>query len=699
MSILYVASIICLAAIAVPGTLSLWAAGVPLSWSVSCSPLIGLTLLAVVGQLLALAGIASSPLLIFGIEAVIVVAVFAVTRALGLRQLRMPRIPLWMPLVYAVIGAALGYNLFVSRIGSPDALFQAYDVTQHLNIIQSMSESGRFTSLGVNPYMSAADAGIAPVDYSGFYPAAWHALCALVVMVSGVATTVSINASMFVMCAVAFPLAVLALIAALFPDNKKAQLIGAVVCLAFVSFPWNLLTFGPVYPNVAGYCLVPAAMAAFVSLLSDGHDASGRARLGIILLASALGLALCHPSAIFTCVVILSPYVVHRICDACDACDEKGAKLPVKLGLSFAFVAFVAAFWIACYKLPAFRDTVSHTWKPYAWAWQEIVNILLLSHTFGFYTETAAQYALAALVVFGFLKCAFTRGKRWMGVSYLLTCYILVIAATHNDELKQLVAGFWYTDPMRLASVCVIAAIPLAVLGMDWLHRVLCRLLDRYNAPLGRATRTRALGCAVAALFLVVNFMPSFNLAGTHRTYTDEEYKKYGDLEDRDRPVKSLSTTFGDYRQIASDIYTYNEPLDSTERVFLSKVQELVGEGDLIVNDPMDGSFLAYGVYGMRMYYRNFTGFGGSDETDVSRTLRLHLNEYTENNEVKAAVEETGARYVLVMRGTKAEASFIDLRGDYDQSLFCGITSITEETPGFKLLLKTGSMALYEIER
>lgn len=696
MTLLYITSIICIALIAVPGTLCLRAIGLPLAWALSCSPLVGLTMLAAIGQVLALAGIASGPLLIFGIEAFVLAVIFAVTRALKLKEIQMPRIELWILLPYVLIGAALGYNLFVSRLGSPDALFQAYDVTQHLNIIEAMSESGRFTSLGVNPYMSAADAAIAPIDYSGFYPAAWHALCALTIMISGAQTTVAINASMFVICAIAFPLAELAFISALFPNSKKSQLIGAVVCLAFVSFPWNLLTFGPVYPNVAGYCLVPAAMAIFVALLSDGHEASDRVRLALALLTAAIGLALCHPSAIFTCIVILSPYCVHRIC---DACNEKGAKLPVKAGFSAAFVAFVLAFWFACYRLPAFHDTVSHVWKPFAWVWQEFVNILLLAHTFGFYSETAAQYVLAALVVFGFVKCAFARGKRWICASYLVSCYILLIAATHSDELKQLVAGFWYTDPMRLASVCVLAAIPLAVLGMDWLYTLLRRLVERYNAPLGRATRARALGGVLAALFLVLNFMPSFNLAGTHHTYTAEEYQKYGKLEDRDRPVKSLSTTFGDYRQIASDIYGTQQPLDSTERVFLSKALELIDEDGLIINDPMDGSFLGYGVYGMRMYYRNFTGFDGSGETEASRTLRLHLNDYADNEVVKSAVEATDARYVLVLRGNGSEAGFINLRDDYDQSLFAGITSITEDTPGFKLLLKTGPMALYEIER
>ena len=696
MTVLYIAALVCFATLCIPGTLCLKAAGIPLAWASSCSPLIGLAMLALVGQALALVGIASSPVLIFGIEALLVAVVFAARRALKLEDMKLPEMPIWMPLVYVVIGAALGYNLFISRLGSADALFQAYDVTQHLNLIKSMVDSARFTSLGVNPYMSVADATIAPVDYSGFYPAAWHALCALVIMICGVQTTVVINASMFVFCAIVFPLAMLAFISAIFPGSRKAQFIGALTCLAFVSFPWNLVIFGPVYANVAGYCMLPAAGAFFVVLFSDGHKTPDRVFLAIALLGGSLGLALCHPSAIFTCIVLLAPYCVHRIC---DACNDKGTRLPVKLGFSAAFIAFVAAFWLVCYNLPAFHDTVSHTWKPYVWAFQEIVNILLCVPTFGFFEEEGAQYVLGAIVVFGLVKSLFTPKKRWMAASYLLACYIMLIVATHKDEFKQLIGGFWYTDPMRIASMCAIAAVPLATLGIEWLHSLVCRLLDRYNAPLGRTTRMRAAGCALAALFLVVNFMPSFNLAGTHRKYTDDEYRLYGSLEDRDRPVKSLNTTFGDYRKIASEIYSKNSPLDSTERVFISKVLDIVGSDDLIINDPMDGSFLTYGMYDMRVYYRNFTGISGNSDTETSQTLRLHLSEYATNDDVKEAVEEVDAHYVLIMRGTGSEAGFINLRGDYDQSLFTGITSITEDTPGFKQLLKTGSMALYEIER
>ena len=122
-------------------------------------------------------------------------------------------------------------------------------------------------------------------------------------------------------------------------------------------------------------------------------------------------------------------------------------------------------------------------------------------------------------------------------------------------------------------------------------------------------------------------------------------------------------------------------------------------EGSLVVNNPMDGSFLAYGIYDLRVYYRNFVGFGGDNETDESKAIRLHLSEYATNVEVQEAVEKVDAKYVIVLRGSEDEASFIDLRDDYDPTLFCGITSITEETPGFSLVLKTGFMELYEIER
>ena len=113
----------------------------------------------------------------------------------------------------------------------------------------------------------------------------------------------------------------------------------------------------------------------------------------------------------------------------------------------------------------------------------------------------------------------------------------------------------------------------------------------------------------------------------------------------------------------------------------------------------MDGSFLAYGINGLRIYYRNFVGFGGSNESEESRIIRQRLCDYTTDPEVQAAVESLDAKYVLVMRGDENQSGFINLRGDYDAELFSGISSITDTTPGFTCVTEIGRLKLYQINR
>lgn len=158
--------------------------------------------------------------------------------------LEFPWVKLWVPLLYVLIGAALGYNLFVSRIGSFGALFHAYDVTWHLSVIQSFADSGTLTCLRASPYLGASEVAIAPVDYSGFYPAAWHMLCTLITMMIHASVPTVINASMFVFAGIVSPLSSLALLISLFPHENRIGILGAFVCLAFVGFPGIYLCSG-----------------------------------------------------------------------------------------------------------------------------------------------------------------------------------------------------------------------------------------------------------------------------------------------------------------------------------------------------------------------------------------------------------------------------------------------------------------------
>lgn len=692
-----VASFVFIAVLYVPGFLVFKAIGMRNDWSLCCSPLPGISLLAIAGQLLSLLRISSSPLIIF-ILLILVPAVIllVMNRGARIRVISLPQIPALAIVLSLALGVALGYNLFVSRLDAPHAIFQAYDVTQHLNLIRSMADSGNFTSLGVSPYLAHADQAINPFYVPGFYPAAWHVLCALVVQITGVSVPVAINASMFVFSCIIYPLALLPLLSNLFDGNKTHLVCGAIVALSFVSFPWALMTFGPVYPNLAGLAVAPIAAALFMVITSSkAAGVSTRVKAGAALLVCIAGLALLHPNTIFTCAVLLVPYCAARIWEACRV---RSVPIPRTACACLGFIAFCLLAWYACYKLPFMQGTVTHVWPPYLRLWQALVNIATQIYTMGFYTEMAAQLLVATLVVIGIIKALHTKHLRWLPVSYALACFIFIAAATRQDEFKQLVAGFWYTDTMRIAAMATIIATPLAALGLAWVFHALLNVVRSYNRKLDRETHAAKIAVLGTSVFLLVNFMPEFNLPGMHTTYSDEVKREYQNVELRDWP-KNVHTTFGDYRALASDTYSYDMPLSGVEETFIDKVKEIVPVGDLVINDPMDGSFLTYGTDGIRVYYRDFVGYGLENETAASRIIRTKLCDYASDPEVQQAVQEIDAKYVLVLSQSKSDISFINLREDYKPGEFAGISSITRDTPGFTCVLQAGSMMLYRIDR
>lgn len=687
------AAVLCFVLFA-PGFLALRSLGMARTPSACCAPIVSIALVSVLGQLYYFAGVTSSPaLLLAPLIAILAIGTLVLRKRFG-SDVVPARVPAWVPLVFLAIGVALSHNLFVSRLDDAAQLFQAYDLTHHLNAIRAMVDSGKFTSLGVSPYLTAPDAAIAPVDYSSFYPSAWHVTCAIVVQMTGVSVPVVINASMFVFVGVVFPLAMSAFLASVFPGERHLVLFGAVATVSFVAFPWLLLAFGPVFPNIAGFACMPAAMTFFVEMIAPSVERSGRVRLAALLALTVVGMALLHPNTVFTCVVILAPYAVTRIWHARVLSSQAP---PRRLAACVAFVVFCLAVWLLCYKLPLFRDIVTHQWNSFARPWQEVVNILTQTYSMGFFSEVAAQLLLGALVVIGAIRSLYLPGRRWLCVSYALTCLICFMGATRNDGLQHLFAGFWYTDPMRLGAMASIAAMPLAAMGLEWAYLAVVGVLGRYNERRGRKTHTPLAAIVVSCGFMLVNFMPEFNLPGLHYQYTAEDLSFNREVRDSRDWAKSVHTTFGDYRDIIVDVYTYGTPLDSGEEIFLDGVREIVGD-DLVLNDPMDGSFLAYGYNDVRVYNRNFTGFGGSRETDESAVIRTRLYDIASDEEVLEAVRSTGARYVMVMRQDDSEYSLINQRGDFKPELFSGISSIGADTPGFTRVYRYGTMELYEID-
>lgn len=672
------AALVCSAILLVPGYLLLRASGLQRPWSACLAPLFTVSVACVLGEVYARAGIPANPLTIL-----LVPAVIALVAALALRSrtkpLSLPNIPAWLPAVYVLVAIVVGALTFGTYVLDPNGTLLMSDYPHHANMIRTLLDSQHFSSLGTNFYTSAADAPINPIPTSSFYPSAWHITCALVVQCTGIAVPTVINAVYFTFASVVYPLAALALLTVLFKGDARLMKLGAFVAPALVIFPWGIVMIGPIYANQAGLSAMPAALLLFVHLTSSSTPRRERSKTAALFVLGCIGLALLHPNTIFSMGVVLIPYCALSLLRS-EGLRLGRARVP-GWTLMLAFLAFCVAVWLGCYKLPMFEGLVSYTWPAYMSPKRFAISALGLTFVDGKLADFGAQFLYGALVLVGLVRALRNRAWRWLPISYAFACFLVFTAVATSGMLKQFLCGFWYTDPYRLASIACVVAVPLGTLGLAWAFGLVEKLVARLSHRRGLAIR---LAYVLAALALLANVQPSMPLPGGEtgwRTY----WKAFGVYENYIRGI----------------VYT-SEPYPQSSKDFVEKAKQVVPEGDLVINMPIDGSFLAYGVNDLRVYYRMHSGFyedtpeaRGSFEEPTSILIRTRLNEISTNQEVHDAVEQIGGKYVLQL--DDAMMSSGNWAGSWRPSLFPGIRNITEDTPGFKLVLSEGNNRLYEI--
>ena len=688
----------------VPGYFLLRSFGLDRIWSVCLAPLPSIGILCIVGQLFATVGISVGAL---GMILASTVPFLCTYFAFG-RKTTSPNLPVidwWVPLIYVGLGLALGHSLFLGRLVRLEQIMQAFDTTQAVGLIRTFANAGRYSSLNVGYYLE--DAAIDPFPGSMFYPASWHMLCALAVRMTGVSVPLAINASQYVSVAIAYPLSACALMAAVFKGDRNRLVAGALACLAFVYFPWVFLIFGPIFPNMAAFAVMPGIASIFICMTADDVELRHRLYLLVAFLIGGIGLATLHPNAIFTSAVFLGPYCAWRIWAVTRSKYEDYLR-PAAAVLGFVVVFF--GIWYVCFKAPMFRAIVWESWWFFTKEWQELVNIVTLSYAFGHWYEFAAQLPLALMVILG-VACAFNKDEhRWLIVSYGFACFILLICTTREGEFKHFLSGFWYCDHLRIAGMCSICAVPLATLGLAWLYEQVVRLTRAYNGS--RPTHPVKIAVFCSMLFLVFNFLPEFDMPGAYfDTVLNEglnddadprEFERWTEERKRyeGRKYHSVHTTFGDYRTAFAFKTISDNPITENERQFLVMVKNIVGTDDLIINNPMDGSFLAYGFNNLRVYYRSFVHYGWA-EAPESELIRTNLVNISTNPDVRAAVDKIDAKYVLVLSESWSDLGYINLRGNYSPTRYQGISSITPDTPGFELVISQEvpyqKFALYRI--
>nr|WP_314638607.1 DUF6541 family protein [uncultured Olsenella sp.] len=669
------------AVIFVPGYLMGRALGLSRSWSVCMAPLSSFGLIALAGILYGTLGVAAQPLTLL-LPLSLLLAVLAL---LG-RSFRLPGLPRigWgMIALYLAMGLVATTFMFVRMLPSANAVMTGRDLAHHINSIRAFVSTQSFSSLRMGPYLLSQDLSVDPYALPGFYPSGWHAAVTLVVQMGVTEISVAINAVNVTISSFVWPLGTLVFLAWSFRGKRRPLAAGALATVSFMAFPWYFMKFGPIYPNLAGFSLVFPCVVAFMLLVEPAWKRPARLRALALFLVGGVALALTQPNAIFVAAVILVPYVAARIVSSGGVLRVLLHELPSGL-VAALWVVACGLVWLALNRAPFMSDVVGFgLWGYRISPWEALVNVATLAYQ-AFFVPDLGQPLLALLVLLGLVWTLRNRRLRWMSVSYVAAAGIVFGNATMGGLAKQLLSGFWYSDPPRVAAVAALCAVPLAALGMDWVVTGVSRALGVRVGDGSHLTASALTSGTLAALAILV-FYPGVRIP----TFTFSAFPNSGRIE----------TQVEQTRLQVQEAYSQYGFYTTRERAFARNCQKLIeaegGADALVINNPFDGSAYAYGDAGMRVYFRELSEGIGADG-GAEATVRARLDHVADDPEVRAAVNQLGARYVIRFEHLKEDKAY-SMLWNYDHDLWKGIDSVNEGTPGFELVMRQGDMALYRI--
>lgn len=576
--------------------------------------------------------------------------------------------------VYLIIGLCVTTYVYVSSLDGPSSFVPTYDNVFHYGLVRSFVDSGYWSVLdaSVYPFGSAGAQEWAPLPGGGYYPAAWHVLCALAVDITSAPVPLAANSVNAIVSGVVYPSGMCLLMTSIFSDRRKVVLSGALFTSSFWAFPFLLLNVWPLFPNTLSLSLFGQFASCFIFALGFKIDRNARVAGIAGFVMSVASSVFSQPTTVFTVAVFLIPFCVWRsVAFAGHICAGSSHLFKIKIAVGVFAAVLCGLIWVICYKLPFLQSLVGYYWAPIKSISEAAFDVASLS-----FVGDYPQLILALLVALGLLCTLLKRQDLWISFSFLISCSIFVASSALGDNwMKHLLSGFWYTDPYRVGAFTSIFAVPLASLGFCCLVDVVVRLLPK--KILGKESRISAIaGLFITVLFCVFNFsftmIPGMDSSGL---------SAFGAVYQNGANLNSAEKSW---------VY------DLEEIEFVEKVIDVIPEDSLVVNQPFDGSLLAYGINHLNTYYRAIGGYDSDGETSDSVLIRTSIDEIADNADVRDAVKKTGAEYLMILDHSEGDLSGT-YAGAYDGSKWVGINSVDELTKGFEMVLSDGEMRLYKI--
>ncbi|MGB3439936.1 MAG: DUF6541 family protein [Actinophytocola sp.] len=546
-------------------------------------------------------------------------------------------------------GIVLGMITIVMAIGAPDTLNQTYDALFHYNALAYIQDSHQASSLTLSTLGNTEVPGV-------FYPAAWHDLGSLVMMSTGASIPVAANLVTVVATVVVWPLSCLLLARQLFGRHVGALAITGTLSVGFAAFPWDLLGFGVLWPNLLGMAFAPAALAAVFTVTRwVRDDAIGLGRGWLAAAVAVAAAALTHPNVLFSVGVLALFPIGARLGARAWELHKSGKTGRGVVETVGAVVLFGLVWWYTA-TTPAFANTRDQYWPPFETPANAVGDVLLnATH------RHEALWILSIVVILG----VFAARREWpvlrlILAGHLATTFLYVLTAAINRPDTKKFTGYWYNDAHRLAAMLPITAVPLAVGGILFIAaKILTRSAEGAQAPTGWRARI----ATTSATTLVVT------LAAALVVVT-------GGLYPKDREARVAAG------------YAVPEPaqlVNEETQAFFQRIKDVIPDGAVVAGNPFNGSAMLWTLADRQVLFPHFRS-SQSPEQDL---IAGHLDDVAYDQEVCEAVTDLGIDYLLVGGG---EFRTSDIKWEYYRGL-----DDPYATRGFELVESDGDSKLYRI--
>jgi hypothetical protein len=632
-------ALVAVAWLLLPGAAVSYVAGLRGIAAVALAPVTGIALIAGTAVLAEAVGVGWSVWVVLVVcaaaIAVVAAVAFLLRRRGAVRAVADPRSVTLAGFAGLVPAVLLGAVTVVRSIRTPDALSQTYDALFHYNALAYIQDAHKASSLTLAAFGKPDVPGV-------FYPAAWHDLGSLLVMSTGAGIPVAANVVSAVAAVVLWPLSCLLLVRQLFGRHPGALAITGVLSTGFAAFPWDLLGFGVLWPNLLGMALAPAALAVVFTITGwVRDDAIGRVRAWFVLPVVLVATVLTHPNVLFS-VGVLSLFPIAA------AIGVRGWRLHRK-GRTWRGVAEFTAFvvvsgfvWYVTATTPALAEVRETYWPPSGTPVDAAVEVALNATS-----KHEPLWLLSAVVALGVVAAIRFRVLWLVVAGHAVSAFLYVVAAALNLPGTMVFTGYWYNDPHRLAAMVPITGVPLAVGGIVFLA---ARITE---------TRLRALpGTAVAV------GLTALLLAFTAGLYPADREERvavgYRVPEPRGLVTEGMARF---YARISADL-----PRDA-----------------LVAGNPFNGSAMLWALADREVVFPHFRGEHSADQT----VLAARLVEVGTDPAVCRSVRAVGVDYLLV--------GAVEFR-TYDPywSYYRGLSD-PGAAPGFDLVHTDGENKLYRI--